>query len=43
VFTKDDIRTLVNVAILNPTRANLLPRSSATQGFVASNVVQAKE
>jgi hypothetical protein len=43
VFTKDGIRTLVDVIIADPTRANLLLRSCATQGFDASNVVQAKK
>ncbi len=43
MFTKHGIHTLVNVAIVNLTRANWLPRSCATQGFVASDAVQAKE
>jgi hypothetical protein len=43
VFTKDDIRTLVDVVIIDPTRANLFLRSCATQGFDVSDVVQAKE
>jgi hypothetical protein len=34
VFTKDDICILINVVITNPTKARLLPRSCATQGFV---------
>jgi hypothetical protein len=42
VLTKDGIRTLINIVIANPTQANLLPKSCATQGFVASNVTQAK-
>ncbi len=43
VFTKYGICTLVNVVIANPTRANLLPRSCATQGFVAFDAIQAKK
>jgi len=43
VFTKDDIRTLANVVIINPTWVNLFPWSYATQGFVALDVVQVKE
>jgi hypothetical protein len=43
VFTKDDICILVDVIIANPTQAYLLPRSCATQGFVAFDAVQAKE
>jgi hypothetical protein len=37
MLTKNDIRTLANVVIVNPTRADLLPQSCATQRFVASN------
>jgi hypothetical protein len=43
MFTKDDICTLADVVILDPMQANLLPRSCATQGFVAFDVVQSKE
>jgi hypothetical protein len=43
VFTKDGIRTLANVVSADPTRTNLLPRSCTTQGFAASNAIQAKE
>jgi hypothetical protein len=43
MLTKDGIHTLANVIIVDLMWANLLPRSYATQGFVASNVVQAKE
>jgi hypothetical protein len=43
VFTKDGILTLINIVIVDPTWANLLPRSCTTQGFVASDLVQAKE
>jgi hypothetical protein len=42
VFTKDGICTLVDVVIANPTGMDLLPWSCATQGFVVSNVIQAK-
>jgi hypothetical protein len=43
VFTKYNICTLVNVIIVDPTWMDLLPWYCATQGFAASNVVQAKE
>jgi hypothetical protein len=43
VFTKDDICTLVNVVIVDPTQMDLLPQSCATQGFATSNAIQAKE
>jgi hypothetical protein len=43
VLTKDDIRTLVDVVITDPTQVDLYPQSCTTQGFVASNVAQAKE
>jgi hypothetical protein len=43
VITKDDIRTLADVIIVDPTRVNLLHRSCVTQGFVASHTTQAKE
>jgi hypothetical protein len=42
VFTKDDIHTLIEVVIADPMQADLLPQSCATQGFVASDAVQAK-
>jgi hypothetical protein len=43
MLTKDDICTLIDVVIIDPTQANLLPKSCCTQGFVASDVTQAKE
>jgi len=43
VFTKDDIQTLINVVIANPTQVDLLPRSYATQGFVVFDTAQAKK
>jgi hypothetical protein len=43
VLTKDDIRTLTNIVINDPTWADLLPWSCATQGFDTLNVVQAKK
>jgi len=43
VLTKNGICTLIDVVIVNPTRADLLPRSCTIQGFVASDVTQAKE
>jgi hypothetical protein len=42
VFTKDDISTLVDVVIIDPTWTYLLPRSCTFQRFVASNAAQAK-
>jgi len=43
VLTKDDIRTFIDVVIIDPTWMNSLPRSCATQGFIVFNVIQAKE
>ncbi len=43
VLTKNDIHILVNVVITNPMRVDLLFRSCALQGFVASNANQAKK
>jgi len=43
MLTQNDICTLVDVVIVSVTLANLLPQSYATQGFVASDVAQAKE
>jgi hypothetical protein len=43
VFTKDDIHTLANVFIVDPTQVNLLPQSCAIQRFVAFNVAQVEE
>jgi hypothetical protein len=43
VFTKDEIRTLINVVIVDSTQANLLCQSCVTQGFVAFETTQAKE
>jgi len=43
VFTKDGIRTLLDIVIANPTRADLLPQSCAIQGLmIALNATQAK-
>jgi hypothetical protein len=43
VFTKDDIHTLIDIIIIDPTCANFLPQSCTTQGFATSNVTQTKE
>ncbi len=43
MFTKDGIRILANIAIVDPMRADLFPRSCAIQGFVGYDVTQAKE
>jgi hypothetical protein len=43
VLTKDDICTLVDVVIIDPTWTNLLFQSCTTQGFVAFDVAQTKK
>jgi hypothetical protein len=43
VLTKDGICNLVDVIITDPIQMDLFSQSCATQGFVVSNVVQAKE
>jgi hypothetical protein len=43
MLTKDGICTLVNVVIVEPIQTDLLPRSCATEGFVAYDAAQAKE
>jgi hypothetical protein len=43
MLTKDGIHTLANFVIVDLTQAYLLPQSCVTQGFITSNVVQAKE
>jgi hypothetical protein len=43
MLTKDGIRTLANVVIVDSTRVDLFPQSYATQGFVALDAIQAKE
>jgi len=43
VLTKNDIRTLANIVIANPTWVDFLPQSCAIQRSVASDAVQAKE
>jgi hypothetical protein len=43
MLTKDGIHTLVDVIIIDPTRANLLPSSCEAQRFATFDVVQAKE
>jgi hypothetical protein len=43
LFTKNDICTLADIVIIDPMRTDLLPRSCATQGFVASDTTQVKE
>jgi hypothetical protein len=40
---KNGIHTLVNIVITDSTRTILFPRSYATQGFIVSNLTQAKE
>ncbi len=43
MFTIDDIRILVDIVIVNPMWADLLPWSYTIQGFVVFNATQAKE
>jgi hypothetical protein len=43
MLTKYDIHTLANVFIANPTQADLLPQSCATQRYVAFDAIQVKE
>ncbi len=43
VLTKDNIHTLVNVVITDPTQANLFPRFCTTKGFVAFDAAQTKK
>ncbi len=43
MFTKDDIRTLADVVIADPSQMDLLSQSCATQRFVALHPDQAKE
>jgi hypothetical protein len=43
ILTKDDIRILTDVVIVNPMQVDLFPRSCAIQGFVVSDAIQAKE
>jgi hypothetical protein len=43
VCTKNDIHTLANVVIVDPTQMDLLPQFFTIQGFVVSNAVQTKE
>jgi hypothetical protein len=43
VFTKYGIRTLPDIVIVDPTRANLFPQAYTTQGFAISNANQAKK
>jgi hypothetical protein len=43
VFAKDDIHTLIDVVIVDPTCADLFSRFSTTQKYVVSNEIQTKE
>jgi hypothetical protein len=43
VFTKDEIRTLIDFVMVDSTCADLLPQCCTTQGFVAFDVIQTKE
>jgi hypothetical protein len=43
VFTKNEIRTLVDIVIADSMHADLFPQSCTTQGFATSDAVQAKK
>jgi hypothetical protein len=43
IFIKDDIHTLSDVVIIDPMHVDLLLQCCTTQGFIASDVAQAKE
>jgi hypothetical protein len=43
VLTKDEIRTLIDFVMANPTCVDLLPQCCTTQGLVAFNAIQTKE
>jgi hypothetical protein len=43
VLTKDEIHTLINVVIVNPTRTYLFPQFHVTQKFIIYDATQAKE
>jgi hypothetical protein len=43
VLTKNEICTLTNIVIVDPTQVDLFCRFCFTQGFVASKAVQAKQ
>ncbi len=43
MFTKDIIRTLVDIVIVDSMQVYLFPQSCVIQGFVAFDVTQTKE
>jgi hypothetical protein len=43
MFTKNGIRTLTNIVIVDPTHVDLFLWSCTAQRFVASNVIEAKK
>jgi len=43
IFTKDGVRTLVNLITIKPTQVNILVRSYSTEGFIASKAIHTKE
>ncbi len=43
MLTKNGVHTLIDVVIVDPTQADLFPRSCVTQGFVVFDVIQTKE
>jgi hypothetical protein len=43
VFTKNGIRTLVDIVIADPMHVDLFPQSCTTQGFATSDAAQAKK
>jgi hypothetical protein len=40
MFTKDGIRTLINIVVVDSTRVDLFPWACATQGFASFDIVQ---
>jgi hypothetical protein len=43
MLTKDNIHTLTNIVITNPTWADFFPQSCTTQGFTSSNASQSQK
>ncbi len=43
MFTKDNIRALGDIVIVDPMQVDLLPQFCAIQGFVTFDVTQANE
>lgn len=43
VISKDEVQTLVNIAIIDPIHIDLLAHASSMHGFTISKVTQTKE